>query len=65
MKHAVRTTLLLPLLPLALVACSPTVRVMAPQKPITINLNVKVQQEIRVKVAKDVDELFKEKKGIF
>ena len=38
-------------------ACQPTVKVEAPEKPITINLNVKIEQEVRVKVEKDVDEL--------
>ncbi|MCL1476811.1 YnbE family lipoprotein [Marinobacter sp. M3C] len=44
--------------------CTPTVRVQAPEEPITVNLNVKIQHEIYVKVDKDVDELFSEK-GLF
>ncbi|UQG57339.1 MULTISPECIES: YnbE family lipoprotein [unclassified Marinobacter] len=44
--------------------CTPTVRVQAPKEPITVNLNVKIQHEIYVKVDKDVDELFSEK-GLF
>lgn len=47
-----------------MVACTPTVQVAAPQEPITVNLNVKIQHEIYVKVDKDVDELFSEK-GLF
>ncbi len=35
-------------------ACTPTVRLEAPEKPIEINLNVKIQQEVRVSIAKDV-----------
>jgi hypothetical protein len=35
-------------------ACAPTVKVAAPDKPITINLNVKIEHEIRVKVDKDL-----------
>ncbi|WP_413785068.1 MULTISPECIES: YnbE family lipoprotein [unclassified Marinobacter] len=46
------------------VACTPTVQVAAPKEPITVNLNVKIQHEIYVKVDKDVDELFSEK-GLF
>ena len=42
---------------LAIVACQPTVRVEAPKDPIVINLNVKIEQEIRVKVEKDVEDL--------
>ncbi|GGE59265.1 YnbE family lipoprotein [Streptosporangium jomthongense] len=47
-----------------LVACTPTVQVAAPKEPITVNLNVKIQHEIYVKVDKDVDELFSEE-GLF
>ena len=51
---------------LALVtACQPTVKVEAPDKPITINLNVRIEQEVRIKVEKEADELLKEKKDIF
>lgn len=47
-----------------LTACTPTVQVAAPKEPITVNLNVKIQHEIYVKVDKDVDELFSEE-GLF
>lgn len=48
-----------------LVACSPRVEVMA-DKPITVNLNVKIDHEIRVKMDKQVEELLsKDKEGIF
>lgn len=47
-----------------LLGCTPTVQVAAPKEPITVNLNVKIQHEIYVKVDKDVDELFSEK-GLF
>ena len=52
------------LLSAVMAGCTPTVRVQAPQEPITVNLNVKIQHEIYVKVDKDVDELFSEK-GLF
>lgn len=45
-------------------ACTPTVQMAAPKEPITVNLNVKIQHEIYVKVDKDVDELFSER-GLF
>jgi hypothetical protein len=39
-------------------ACSPTVKVQAPEEPITINLNIKLDADVRVKLeeqaAKDV-----------
>jgi hypothetical protein len=33
-----------------LAACEPTVRVAAPKEPITINLNIKLDAEVRVKL---------------
>lgn len=53
--------------PLLLVAtaCTPTVQVKAPEEPITINLNVKIEHEIRVKVDKELDNLFDEDSGLF
>ncbi|MCB1631804.1 MAG: YnbE family lipoprotein [Pseudomonadales bacterium] len=50
---------------LATIGCTPTVKVEAPDKPITINLNVKIEHEIRVKVDRELDDLFKEDKGLF
>ncbi len=49
----------------ALTACSPTVKVTAPDKPITINLNVKIEHEIRVKVEKELDNVLSEDSGLF
>jgi hypothetical protein len=46
-------------------ACTPTVQVNAPQEPITINLNVKIEHEIRVKVDKELDDLFSEDSELF
>lgn len=59
-----RKTLVMLALALSVAACTPTVRMEAPKEPITVNLNVKIQHEIYVKVDKDVDELFGEK-GLF
>lgn len=39
-------------------ACTPTVQIAPSNEPITVNLNVKIQHEIFVKVDKDVDALF-------
>lgn len=47
------------------VACSPTVKVAPPDKPITINLNVKIQHEIKVKVEKELDNVLSEDSGLF
>lgn len=46
-------------------ACSPTVKVEAPDKPITINLNVKIEHEIRVKVDKELDSVLSTDSGLF
>jgi hypothetical protein len=49
----------------SLAACTPTVKVEAPDKPIVINLNVKIEQEVRVKVDKDVDTLLQNNPNLF
>ncbi|MDB4521869.1 YnbE family lipoprotein [Gammaproteobacteria bacterium] len=53
------------LLLLAAAGCTPTVKVAAPDEPITINLNVKVEHEIRVKIDKDLDEIMTKDSGLF
>ena len=45
--------------------CTPRVSVEAPKEPITINMNIKIEHEIRVKVDKDLENAFSEKKDIF
>jgi hypothetical protein len=42
---------------LATTACQPTVKIETPDKPIVINMNVKIEQEVRIKVEKDVENL--------
>ena len=51
----------------ALAACTPkaTVEVKPPEEPIVINVNVKIEHEIRVKVDKDLDDLFENNDEIF
>lgn len=46
-------------------ACTPRIEVAPPTEPITINMNVKIEHEIRVRVEKDLDELFTKQPGIF
>ena len=53
------------LVALPLLACQPKVQVEAPKEPIVINLNVKIEHEIRVKVDKDLENLFEKEEGIF
>jgi len=45
--------------------CTPRVEVAAPEKPITINLNVKIDHEIRVKVDKELDQVLSSDSGLF
>lgn len=45
--------------------CAPTVKVEAPDKPIVINLNVKIQHEIKVQVEKDLDDVLSKESGLF
>lgn len=48
------------LLACGLVACNPTVKVEAPDKPIEINMNVNIRHEILVKVEKEVEQMFED-----
>lgn len=59
----IRTSLILAALLAA--ACQPTVQVQAPDKPIEINLNVKVEQHVRVSIEKDVKQSISKNKDIF
>lgn len=46
-------------------ACTPTVQLAVPNEPININLNVKVEHEIYIKVDKALDNVFNEDSGLF
>ncbi len=50
---------------LGVAACSPTIKVQAPDKPIEINLNVKIEQEVRIKVDRELDDLFAKNPDLF
>lgn len=56
---------LLGMLALGLGACSPTVKLQAPDKPIEINMTVNIKHEILLKVEKDVQQMFQSDKGLF
>ena len=47
------------------VGCAPTIKVEAPEKPLEINLNVKVDHNINVKVDKELSDLMSENEDIF
>ena len=48
-----------------LVACEPTVRIAVPQEPITINLNIKLDAEVRVKLEETAQKDIKSNPGVF
>lgn len=45
--------------------CSPTVKVQAPDKPIEINMNIKIEQEVRVRVERDLDQAIASDPALF
>jgi hypothetical protein len=45
-------------------ACAPKVQVET-KDPIVINMNIKIEHEIRVKVDKELDDLFDEESGLY
>lgn len=49
----------------ALSGCSPTVQVQAPSEPIEINLNVRIEHEIRIQVDEELEGLFEEDSELF
>ena len=52
-------------LALPIIACTPTVQVQAPDKPIEINLNVNIEHKIKVEIEKDVEKTIAKNGDIF
>ena len=50
---------------LLLAACQPTVKVEAPKEPITINLNIKLDADVRVKLEESAKEDIEANPNIF
>ena len=50
---------------LLLTACNPKVQLEAPDKPIEINLNVNIEQHVKVEIEKDVQQTMQKNKDIF
>jgi hypothetical protein len=48
-----------------LTGCTPKVQLEAPSRPIIINLNVKVEHELKVQMSKDVKDVFKKNPNLF
>jgi YnbE-like lipoprotein len=62
-----RVLILSGLATLAAGGCTPTVRVEVPDKPIEINLNInmKIEQNVRVKLERELDRAAQTNPGIF
>ncbi len=60
-----KSTIFLIVLVSSLTGCNPTVKIEAPDKPIEINLNVKIEHEIRLQVDKELEGLFGEDSDVF
>lgn len=65
MHTEIRHTMMLLGVLASLSACNPKVTVEAPDKPITINMNIKIEHEIRVKVEKDLENVLSEDSGLY
>ncbi|MBJ3816535.1 YnbE family lipoprotein [Shimwellia pseudoproteus] len=63
MRYLTAIILVLPVT--GLTGCTPRIEVAAPDTPITINMNVKIEHEIHVKVDKDVETLLKSRSDLF
>ena len=48
-----------------LTGCTPRIEIAASKEPITINMNVKIEHEIHIKVDKDVEDLLKSRSDLF
>ena len=65
MTHTTIVIALLILCCLVITACAPTVKVETPQEPITINLNIKLDADIRVKLEEEAKKDIAANPGIF
>lgn len=65
MEYRIRISAVLLSVAAMLGGCSPTVQVQAPNEPITINLNVKIEHEIKVKIDREIDAMLTENSDLF
>ena len=49
----------------SMAACTPTIKVEAPDEPIEINLNIRIEQEVRIRLDKEVEDLIGDNPDIF
>ncbi|MGB0156509.1 MAG: YnbE family lipoprotein [Luminiphilus sp.] len=62
---SVRYCLAMFALAVCVAGCTPTVAVAPPEGPIELNINVKIEHEIKVQVDKELDDLFAEDSELF
>ncbi len=62
--NTIRLALLTPFVASALLACT-TVKLEGGDKPIEVNLNVKIDQEVRVKLDREIEDLISANPDIF
>ena len=53
------------LLAVFICACSPRIELAASDKPITINMNIKIDHEVKVKVEKDLEQVISKDSNLF
>lgn len=64
--HLLRSVLRSPCaLALAALGCTPRVQLEAPKDPIVINMNIKIEQEVRVKIEQQAQEDIAKNPDIF
>ena len=64
-SNRVARVLLVSLMAALIFGCSPRVALEVPDKPITINLNIKIDHEVRVKIEKDLDKVLSKNSDLF
>lgn len=65
MVNTRRTTMALAASCAVLVGCEPKVQLEAPDRPIEINLNVRIDHEVRVRVDRDLDRAIQQNPALF
>ena len=50
---------------LVMSACSPTVKLEAPEEPLTFNVNVKIEHEIKINIDRELESILSEDSGLF
>lgn len=48
-----------------LCSCNPTVKVEAPDKPIVVDLNVKIEHKVKLKIQKELEESIQKDSELF